>query len=287
MKTKKMILLFSGIIMLGLVMFISCKKENRMNEPQQLNVYITDDPVRYDSVNMEILSVEAKVDTDFNHMNDDHHGDNDLDGDDHGHHSDEYGTWVTLNFTPGVYNISGLRNGLDSMIASANLAGTVRKIRLKLGNNNSVIDSGIVHPLLLQNPADTLLYVHLHDRHRGHEHFGANSVWIDFDLGRSIINLNGQYYFVPRIHPFCDSNFGEIEGRVLPSEANAIVVAYNSTDTATAIPNPDGYFKIRGMEFGTYSVLIDGQTPFVDTTLTNVQVTNNGDTRLGVITLHQ
>jgi hypothetical protein len=283
-KMKKLAFLVAAPALVLMVVLISCSKESS-SSTQPLAVYLTDGPGDFDAVNIDIQAIDVKIDTSRGHMYDDHFGDNDADGDDHGQPHDGFGTWVSLNFTPGVYNVLQFRNGLDSLLGTANISGTVRKIRLQLGNNNSVVVAGVSYPLTLQNPTQNYLYVHLNDRHRGRGQNGGVAVWVDFDLGRSIVQINGQYYLRPVLRPFCNNNFGSIEGKVGPAAARAVIKVYNSTDTAVAIPNPNGFFKVRGLNGGVYSVLYDGKLPYGDTTINNVQVTIGRETRLDSVTL--
>jgi hypothetical protein len=280
---------FKWMLLVGLPLLFfsvtSCSKNK--NGSQKIDIYLTDGPADFDAANIEILAVEVKVDTSAEHCNNDHFGDNDDHRDDHLRRRDEFGVWQTVNFTPGIYDVLQLRNGIDSLIASTTVNGTVRKIRFTLGTNNTVVVNGISYPLLLQNPTSNYLYVSLNDRHRDRENGGSLAVWVDFDLARSIVLVNGQYYLRPVLRPFCNSNFGEVEGRVFPAAAAAIVKVYNGTDTASAIPNPDGFFKVRGLNQGNYSVLIDAITPYRDTTISNVAVLTGRDTRIGTITLRQ
>ena len=285
MKTKNNYLLLAATSLL-LLGFTSCSKDDS-NSSQKLDIYLTDGPGDFGAVFIDITSVEIKVDTSAAHRHDDSFGDNDGHGDDHLQRRDGFGVWQTVNFTPGVYDVLQLRNGIDSLIASTTVNGTVRKIRFTLGTNNSVVVGGVTYPLTLINPTNNFLYVNLNDRHRGRGNGGSMAVWVDFDLGRSIVYANGVYYLKPVLRPFCNTNFGEVEGRVLPLAAQATVKVYNNTDTAVAIPNPDGRFKVRGLTPGNYSVLIDGISPYIDTTLTNVNVAAGRDTRLGEITLRQ
>lgn len=285
MKTKNNYLLLAATSLL-LLGFTSCSKDDS-NSGQKLDIYLTDGPGDFDAVFIDITAVEIKVDTSAAHRHDDRFGDNDGHGDDHLQRRDGFGVWQTVNFTPGIYDVLQLRNGIDSLIASTTVNGTVRKIRFTLGANNSVVVGGVTYPLTLVNTTNNFLYVNLNDRHRGRGNGGSMAVWVDFDLGRSIVYANGVYYLKPVLRPFCNTNFGEVEGRVLPLAARATVKVYNNTDTAVAIPNPDGRFKVRGLTPGNYSVLIDGTSPYIDTTLTNVNVVAGRDTRLGEITLRQ
>jgi hypothetical protein len=100
--------------------------------------------------------------------------------------------------------------------------------------------------------------------------------------------LNGnRFYLRPVLRPFCDDNFAKLEGKVLPAEAKPVVVVYNSTDTASAIPFRNGEFKIRGLKEGSYSVQFKASNGYQDTTLLNVQVTKGRETRLPPVTLRK
>jgi hypothetical protein len=117
--------------------------------------------------------------------------------------------------------------------------------------------------------------------------------WIDFDAGNSIQvdnsgsgNNNG-FLLKPRIKIFTRSHSGSIEGKVFPRDADPIVKAINGSDTATAIPEQEGEFKIVGLNAGTYQVLIDGQKGYIDSTINNVVVRKGEDTHLPATTLHK
>lgn len=104
-------------------------------------------------------------------------------------------------------------------------------------------------------------------------------------MSRSIVELNSKYYLRPVLKPFCDKNSGKLEGKVGPAEASALVKVYNASDTATAIPDNKGEFRIRGLSEGDYTVLYDGSNGYVDTTIANVKITKCRDTKLQAITL--
>jgi hypothetical protein len=115
--------------------------------------------------------------------------------------------------------------------------------------------------------------------------FGQSSLWIDFDISRSIVSRDGQYYLKPVLRPFCDKNFARIKGNVLPADAAPLVTVYNATDTANAIPHPNGDFKIRGLRDGVYTVLYKGSNGYRDTTLFNIQIQKNEEKNLPKIVL--
>ena len=284
---KERFILFGSTLLVGLsVILFSCAKET--SSAQQISVFLTDGPASYDAVNVEILAVEVKVDSSAGHESDDHRGDNDDDRDDHLRSHDEFGSWTSLPFTPQVFNLLDLSNGVDALLGTTTVGGTVRKIRLTLGTNNTIVKDAVTYPLSLINPTQNFLYIKLNARHRQRNgNNSGQSVWVDFDVARSIVENNGQFYLKPVLRPFCNDNFAEIEGRVLPAAAQAVVRVYNNTDTAVAIPNPDGYFKVRGLAGGSYTVHFDATNAYQDTLVTNVVGVAGQDVHLSTITLHQ
>jgi hypothetical protein len=155
-----------------------------------------------------------------------------------------------------------------------------------LGANNTVVKSGVTYPLTTVNETQNYLYVNLRKEHR-HDSSGTAKVWVDFDVARSIVLANGVYYLKPHLRPFCDKNFAGVEGRVTPAAAATVVKAILNGDTATAIPNLDGRFKIRGLAEGNYKILYDGNNNYIDTAIDNVVLTKGRFVRLPDVVLHQ
>ncbi len=285
---KKLLRTFSLIALLSGLIITACKKEDSLVMPassQRLSLYLTDDPSIYDSVFIDIKTVEVKVDSFENHKRDDHFGDNDNDRDDDHKGRDEFGHWDTLQINSGVYNVSKLKNGIDTLIGTVTIKGTIRKIRITLGSNNSLRLAGISYPLNLLPGINDYLYVKINSMHHQEAVFGQSSLWIDFDISRSIVSRNGQYYLKPVLRPFCDKNFARIKGNVLPADAAPLVTVYNATDTANAIPHPNGDFKIRGLRDGVYTLLYKGSNGYRDTTLFNIQIQKNEEKNLPKIVL--
>ena len=285
---KAILKIGSALFVLALFTILSlssCQKNERSaSGSTSLQVYLSDGPGIFDKVNIDVTAVEAKIDTSMGSRQDDRHGDDDDDRDDNRRH-DEYGDWVSLSAKPGVYDVFTLRNGADTLLGTGNVTGTIRKIRITLGSNNSIVKAGVTYPLVLANETGNYLYVKVRSEHH-HDSASQAKVWVDFDIARSIYEKNGVYYLKPVLKPFCDINFAAIEGKVLPAAAGAVVKAYNGSDTATAIPNSDGKFKIRGLQPGSYSVLFDGNNGYRDTTV-NVNVTVGREAHIADIILHQ
>lgn len=276
------LLLFSFLLALA-----SCSKSGVNESASTLQVYLTDGPGEYDAVNIDIQKVEVKVDTSAKHKNDDNFGHSDADGDDHLQRRDDYGYWVDLNVTPGVVDVLALRNGIEQKLGEAGISnGTVRKVRITLGTANTVVKAGVSYPLTLVNPLNNYLYVALHNKHREKAQGNTVKVWLDFDIARSIVELNGQFYLKPVIRPFCNANFGTIAGAVLPAAAKAVVrVSDGAGFDAVALPHTNGNFKLRGLPEGTYTVTYEGIAPYQSQTKTGVVVKKGETTQLEPVTL--
>lgn len=268
--------LYFLVLALGVIGFYACQKENsgtgNPDAPAKFTVYLTDHqtPV-FDSVFIDLQRLEVKLEDDS------------LPND----------GWVSLSIVPGVYNILRFRNGLDTLFATGTLPnGRVKKIRLTLGTQNSVMKDGQRFPLKVKDN-DRQVTINISSENFDVPAPGEVRFWIDFDAARSIRvdnsgsgNNNG-YELKAQIKAFTKSKSGRIEGRVLPDATDAVVLAINGTDTATAIPEREGEFKIMGLNSGTYTVIIDGNNGYRDTTISNVVVRRGEDTHLPTITLRQ
>jgi Domain of unknown function (DUF4382) len=290
-KFKKSIQSISILCLSIIVFFIACQKQidatSNDQERRKLSVYLTDDPCQYDSVFIDIRFVEVKIDTTRKHDDDDHHGDDDDDMDDDHQHSDSFGKWDTLSIRPGVYNILKLRNGIDTLLATGNIpAGAIRKIRITLGTNNSVVKNGVTYSLSLLAGQTNYVYVKIHKECEDEISVGQTGIWLDFDVCESIKFKNGQYYLKPFLKVFSMKQFGKIEGKVFPRVALPFVKVYNAFDSASAIPENDGKYKIRGLREGVYTIKFIGSNGYFDTTLANIAVRKGKETEVPDITLH-
>ncbi|HQI45420.1 MAG TPA: DUF4382 domain-containing protein, partial [Bacteroidales bacterium] len=99
--------------------YSSCKKDQNVTTP--VKVRLTDAPGNFQQVNVEILGVEFKINKD---------------------------TEVNLNINQGIYNLLDYTNGLDTLIAYADVpSGKLSQIRLILGTNNTVMVDSVIYPL--------------------------------------------------------------------------------------------------------------------------------------------
>jgi hypothetical protein len=291
MKTNNKWLLAASGIFMACIFFIACKKENSASSASvsgksQLSIYMMDDPVPFTQVLIDIKQVAVKIDTaahpgdaDDNHQwNDDYRG----------CHNGNSTIWDTLSITPGIYDLLKLRNGTDTLLASSLIAnGKVLQVRITLGTDNTVYtDSVTSYPLNIAGPSNTFDL----DVRREDISVISNSqfkLWFDFNLSKSIFFINNKYWLRPELQPFNDMTRPKLEGRVLPEGASGFVEVYNQSDTLYALPWIGGYYQVRGVNAGTYSVYFKGWRGYKDTTITNITVGSSGLTTVPTITLHK
>lgn len=278
-------------MLLMLVFVFSACDKNNVDGGSNLSLYLTDGPGEFEAVNIDIQKVEVKVDKHEEHKNDDRFGEGDDDRDDHLTRRDDFGEWIDIGFTPAVVDVLQLRNGVEQKLGEASIeTGTVRKIRITLGTNNTVVKDGVTHDLTLisPNPNTNYFYIKLFNKHRERENRGSVKVWVDFDIANSIVEANGQYFLRPVLRPFCNSNFGAIAGSVSPLNAAAVVrITDGASFNSVALPNHEGRFMIRGLEEGTYTLTYEGAAGYIPQTKTNVVVTKGKVTRVEAVTLIQ
>ena len=169
---KKILLPFSFLVMISAIIFISCSKDNSNNGgPTTLRVRMTDAPMLADSVNVDIREVKVKF------------------------QEDSIGGWANLTTYAGVYDLLGLQNGVDTLLAVGVIpTDEVKEIRFVLGPNNSIVVGGVNYPLSVPSGAESGLKLKV-DRQL---HGSLDSLLIDFDAALSIHQLgNGTYQLKP------------------------------------------------------------------------------------------
>ncbi|HVZ56057.1 MAG TPA: DUF4382 domain-containing protein [Chitinophagaceae bacterium] len=279
-----------GAMMFALVglaaLLASCSKDQSGKVPagqQNVSLYLSDDPGLFDKVLIDIQSVRVLVDTSSADSTDHHRHDCDFDD-----NRDTSVVWENLSIRPGVYDLLSLRNGTDTLLASGNIPqGKIRRIKITLGPDNSLVKDSVTYPLHLF-PGDSVLTIKLVGNEFDEYLAGHMQLWLDFNIGKSIIRVrDGQFYLRPYIRLFVTKATGAIAGIVTPWDAYPVISVYNDKDTAYAIPWADGRFKVRGLDPGTYTVFVNASNGYQDTTITGVTVTAREVNELGKITLHK
>ncbi|MDP4263144.1 MAG: DUF4382 domain-containing protein [Bacteroidota bacterium] len=290
MKHLRRLCLVLGIISIPILIFISCQKQKSDEAAipagqQRVKIRLSDNPVNYQAVYVDIQQVLVQVIPDSCRGRGDANHNDCFD-------DDEYrcSIWDTLNIRPGVYNLLDLSNGTDTLLASGfTLNGRINKIKLVLGNSNSVVIDSVSYPLTLWNNIHTVTI-----QVRGHDIIEITpndlQLWLDFDAGNSIVKVSNNHFVLkPRLKIWVPSQTASISGKVLPGQAEAVVAAIAGGDTLVAIPRHyDGSFKIRGLTDSTAIVFINATANgYRDTTINNVPLHRGQNTDIGTIHLHQ
>lgn len=264
MKTARSLIIVSAAWVIASGLLWACNKSSTSSGPAHLQVMLTDDPADYDAVYIDVQKVEVNVSSD----------------------SGTQSGWQTVNvLRPGVYDLLKFKNGLDTLLAAADLpAGTLSQMRLVLGNNNSVVIGGQTYPLSTPSAQQSGLKFNIHST------LTAGIVyrlWIDFDASRSIVTTgSGKYILKPVIRTYADAIGGSIKGYALPGVAKPEVWAVMGTDSLLALPDSTtGYYFFGGVTAGSWNLSIHAQdSTYKDSTFA-VTVATGVVTNAGTVTL--
>jgi hypothetical protein len=292
MKTSQISGLRSKLVFLFICIFsFACQKNGNSGYgtkgTSSVNIFLTDDPsLVFDQVFLDISKVEIKVEDDSEAR---HESEHEGEVDDNDHHGETSGGWMNVPIHPGIYDILRFRNGLDTLFGSVNFDATrqLKKVRITLGSSNTVVINGTSFPLTIHDN-DNIVVINLDESSIAINSGGLTNFWIDFDAGRSIRLHGNDFELKPSCKAFSKEKSNSIEGIVLPGNAEAIVMAINGTDTATAKPEDSGEFKFLGLKPGTYTLIYHATANnFVDATVNNIIVSGQEDTHVATVTLHQ
>lgn len=241
----------------GTMMNFACKKKETTADvsPTPYSVQMTDAPGPYDAVNIDLKSVEIT-------------GDN--------------GSTVTLNTVPGIYNLLQLNNGVNALIATADLnLSSVEQIRLILGPNNTIVVDSVSYPLSTPSAEQSGLKLQVHQELQPGVAYG---VLLDFDANQSIVQTgSGQYKLKPVIRTVEVALSGSIKGAILPAGLITAVTATINGVSYSSYVNSNGNFIIKGLAAGTYSVSLNPALPYLPVIVNAVVVSVGTSTDMGVI----
>jgi Domain of unknown function (DUF4382) len=250
-----------------------------------VSIYLTDDPSPvFDNLFIDIQKVEVKAEDDSEAENEHEH---EAEHDENDRHGSTGGGWITLDINPGIYDLLKFRNGLDTVLGTANFSSNrnLKKIRITLGQDNHAILNGISIPLVIKEN-NNILVINLEESLSA-SNDSRFQLSVDIDASRSVRRNGNEFELIPQVKSFNRAKAGSIEGKVLPADAHAIVFAINGTDTTSAMPEREGEFKIVGLKDGSYKLLFHATANnYLDSSVQAI-VAGEEDTHVQAITLHK
>ncbi|NVK52061.1 MAG: DUF4382 domain-containing protein [Flavobacteriaceae bacterium] len=269
MKVKSFIL---SLMLVAAFTLGSCSKNDEGTSSIKIN--LVDAPGDYEKVLVNIIDVQ------YNRT-----------GEDNG--------WVSFDgFVRPNTNDPQNRVDLTELIAGNSLvltnedvtSGSLKHIRLVLGDGNAVVFKGDTKEVPLATPSALQSGLKLQIDTELQAGFSYTFV-LDWDVQKSIVEAgnSGAYNLKPVIRVIAEVNSGIIEGRLADANetennpmpiADAVVTVYKESDTTfqTAVSstytNNEGKFSLQGLPKGNYKLKIekDGFVSYTSSTAISVEV---------------
>lgn len=230
-----------------------------------MSVRMTDAPALYQSVVVDIQSVEA-----------------------HRASEAESNGWVTLSEQPMQVDLLTLTNGADTLLGEADLeAGHYDQIRLVLGDGNQLEMNGQTYALVTPSGQQSGYKLNIDANVQADVDY---TLLIDFDASQSVVATGSSSYMLkPVLHAVSLEGTGSLSGMVEPDSTRPVVYAISSSsDTTTTYADTTGGFAFKALAEGNYSVTFKPtDDAYKDTTISNVEINAGEETDLGTVTMHE
>lgn len=158
-----------------LISALACSKDKdeTPNSPTRIMVYMHDQPIAYQQVNIDLQSIEIKGNGD--------------------------GEVVVLGDYAGIYNLLDLQNGIDTLIANTEVTYSyVSQVRLILGPNNTVMVDSTLYDLQTPSAQQSGLKINVQTPLNNMD---TLMISLDFDASQSVHQMgNDEYQLHPVIH---------------------------------------------------------------------------------------
>lgn len=281
---KKIGLQTLGIFTMALMslLLFSCDNadnEDKNQETSRIMVKMVDAPGDYDEVNVEVLDIMIKGNSDS--------GDN---------------GWISIGDKTQVgegkiYDLLKLTGGANIMLTDSLVpSGNLGQIRLVLGDENTVVVDGESFGLTTPSAQQSGLKLQVNQTLTE----GTTYEFIlDFDVDKSIVTTgSSKYVLKPVIRVSTSEASGVIKGIVSPAvdyqvlasvqQGEKVFSAYVKIDDKDGdATDGDGAFQVNGIPSGTYTLTLtpDPLSLKAPVIITNVIVTNGETTDVGNVTI--
>lgn len=252
----------------SVLILASCSSSdgNDGTQTSKVSVRMTDAPGDYDQVNVEVLDVKIKSNSETGE-----------DG------------WVSIgNIKPGVYNLLDLTGGVNVLLADNEVpSGYLGQMRLILGDKNTVVKDGVTYPLKTPSAQQSGLKLKVNQTLTA----GATyDFLLDFDVEHSVVveaGNSGNFNLHPVIRVSTSATSGIIKGIVTPFTFQSLVSVQVGDTTVSAYTDELGVFQLNGIPAGTYSVTItpDASSQLPALVVPNVVVVNGQITNMNTLVL--
>ena len=164
----KILLFCLALALISSTLFVACNKDAGTST---LHIRLTDAPAVYDEVNVDLKEVRVNF-------------------------RDDSTGWVTLQTKDTIYNLLGLQNGLDTLVASGTVpTNTVKEVRLILGDSNTIKVNGQLYPLTIPSGSTSGLKIKVNKKLNA----TLETMVLDFDAGASVTDEADGYKLRPVI----------------------------------------------------------------------------------------
>lgn len=240
--------IFSITVLLVLIGFISACNQN---DQGGIRVYITDAPAYFDELNVEITKVMVNKNFDDRKVLE----------------------WEVIYEGSMQVNILDYQHGDMLELGKARIEdGLYRQVRIFFGTENSVVINGEMFELEQRWTTDDGFKLPIEaDVSNGK----MTDIYIDMDAFLSVVKLEERVYglrpWLRTIHP---AEQGSISGTVNPADSKSTIHVFD--DFGMVINgqiNSEGFFKISGLQDGTYEVSINPHNDsYADTLFTGIEI---------------
>ena len=241
--------------LLVLLIMFSCNDDSdsgsetiKLGDPT-ISIRLVDAPGDYEAVNIEIIDVMIKMDSD----NDDDNG------------------WTSLEVNDEIVNLLDFTGGFSKVLVEKFPipAGTLSQMRLVLGDGNTIVikDSNDEDETFdLKTPSGQQSGLKVKVNEEVEEGYTYDFI-IDFDVEKSIVRAgnSGNIILKPVLYATLEKSSGIIKGTVLPADVlSKVSVLIDDNDTPdpeddiviSAMTDENGAFALWGVPAGTYNVMV-------------------------------